>query len=373
MINSAESPNRHETILKFIQKKMGGTEQAYFLQQMKADSKLQEEVAFMQMMKLGAEGLGKKHMEEERKSIDQIKIPEKAFKIDIYTIMRAASVLFFSISLFAAYYSMRHLTIPQKNLASRLYDIDRKQDLMNEQLCSLSAEELEPVKLFASSKNIFAPLSHGEANWKKVYEEARLDIKKQNQIIGFHKEQLIILKSDLKEKDALIETYCSNLSKIEEQIKRLHMEMAITKHHNKKVTKEISQVKEALENEKIAVQQIAENSFNATYRVKKRGREYSVFLDDASSHRSRLVKEIDLKFHVSHSMIANPNKNKLVLVEIFDEQKKLVSPALAKEVEIYNYIGRHQFRLRNKLKKGLYYIQVSHNGKELITYSFNIT
>ena len=133
--------------------------------------------------------------------------------------------------------------------------------------------------------------------------------------------------------------------------------------------REKAEVEQKWSSARTALNKLADDYFIATY---KHGRKHEVPLDSDHTHKSKHVKEIEVRFGANDKLL-DTDETVLVMVELFDAQNILVSPSYTKDVVVNDYKGKMKLTLEKPLKKGNYYFKVTYQGKKIHRHGFRIS
>ncbi|MEM1320721.1 MAG: hypothetical protein AAGG75_10730 [Bacteroidota bacterium] len=218
-----------------------------------------------------------------------------------------------------------------------------------------------------------AKISKQLAQLQQENNQLRGENEAQNELINYLRHSLDSLSTDLSNKSMAYDRLADDAKKKDDALGALKTKLGQAEKEKQQLQALADSIGIELISERAIVSRLAENSLEARYKMKRGRKEYNVKLDQDGKHKRNKVKRIDIRFHVSHSMIDQPN-NELVKVEILDNQYNPVSASLQKEIVINDYRGSTHFDLSkgNRLRGGNYYIKISHNSKKLFFYAFRI-
>lgn len=167
------------------------------------------------------------------------------------------------------------------------------------------------------------------------------------------------------EMDSLIGQQNEGLAVLEDSINQLNSNIELA-------TNEKEQMNGQINNLTTAIKKISKNSFKAFYKFKEgRKKEKLVQLDEVRRHKSRHIKKIFVRFALNSDLIESPNTS--VKVEIQNSFGILLSPSYSKNVFVKDYIGKTEFEIPKKLKKGSYRIKIFNKNEEIQVYKFKVS
>ncbi|MEM1320722.1 MAG: hypothetical protein AAGG75_10735 [Bacteroidota bacterium] len=241
MTNATDfNKDRHELILSYLQGKLSGKEKQRFLRMVETDQELKEELTFMQMLRLGGQELGKKYIQEELESIDQIKpSPQKPLlrRIPLNRIAQVAVFIGFIIANFIIYNNLQQ----QRSIASYLVQSDEKKELLQAALKEVNSQK-EILNIKLSFLNTYWPLTTGYPknnlsnnhkkkqkvnptidNWEKKFHQFQNDYKHQKQLIELYQTELDTLRKSIQIKNSTIQSYRKDITEQEKEICKINI------------------------------------------------------------------------------------------------------------------------------------------------------